>query len=91
MSKTGAAVTCENGNILGGLHSAVSEAIAKYRPVPVLPIGIRDRFGEVGRLPYLKQIMGMTAEYIVQGCTAGHAAKEKQDGRHRTVEERRET
>ena len=68
VSKTGAAVTCENGNILGGLHSAVSEAIAKYRPVPVLPIGIRDRFGEVGRLPYLKQIMGMTAEHIVQAA-----------------------
>ena len=66
--KTGAAVTCENANILGGLYSAVCEAAAQYSPARILPIGIRDRFGEVGRLPYLKETMGMTAQHIVQAA-----------------------
>ena len=28
-------------------------------------IGIKDRFGEVGKMPYLKEVMGMTTEDII--------------------------
>lgn len=85
VNKTSAVVTCENGNILGGLHSAVSEVTAKYGPVPVLPIGIRDRFGEVGRLPYLKQVMGMTAEHIVQAALQAMRQKQSMEERKSRV------
>ena len=61
--KTGVAVTVENHNVIGGLHSAVLEALAHER-IPVYAVGIEDRFGEVGKLPYLRQAMGLTPENI---------------------------
>ena len=61
--KTGVAVTVENHNVIGGLHSAVLEALAHER-IPVYAVGIEDRFGEVGKLPYLRQAMGLNPEHI---------------------------
>jgi transketolase len=61
--KTGVAVTVENHNIIGGLHSAVLEALAHER-IPVYAVGVEDRFGEVGKLPYLRQAMDLTTEHI---------------------------
>ena len=65
--KTGAVLTVENHNIVGGLHAAVLEALARER-VPVLAVGVEDRFGEVGKLPYLKQALGLTKEHILQAA-----------------------
>ncbi len=65
VAKTGCAITAENHNIHGALFSSVAEVLAKRKPTPCLPIGINDRFGEVGKLPYLKQVFHMTAEDIV--------------------------
>ena len=64
VKKTGAAVTVENHNIIGGWYSAICEAVCAEYPVPVEAIGIRDRFGEVGKMPYLKEVFGMRAEDI---------------------------
>ena len=61
--KTGCVLTVENHNVIGGLHSAVCEALAGEK-IPAAAAGIRDRFGEVGMLPYLKQVMGLTPEDI---------------------------
>ena len=61
--KTGAALTVENHNIIGGLHSAVCEALALER-VPVSALGVADRFGEVGKIPYLREALGLTKEDI---------------------------
>ena len=33
--------------------------------MPVTKVGIQDRFGEVGKLPYLRGVMHMTLEDIV--------------------------
>lgn len=63
-SKTRAVVTAENHNIIGGLCSAVSEVLIKECPVPLRAVGINDQFGQVGKLPFLKQIYSMTAEDI---------------------------
>lgn len=62
--KTGNVLTVENHNVIGGLHSAVTEALAK-ECIPVHAIGVPDRFGEVGKLPYLREIMGFTEDNIV--------------------------
>ena len=62
--KTGAVLNIDNHNIIGGLHSAVLEALAEEK-IPAVCIGVPDRFGEVGRLPYLREIMGMTLEDIL--------------------------
>lgn len=72
--KTGAVLTVENHNVIGGLHSAVLEALAEEK-IPVGRVGIEDRFGEVGKLPYLKEAMGLTVENIVKA--AKHAASLK--------------
>ncbi|MBR5093715.1 MAG: transketolase family protein [Oscillospiraceae bacterium] len=63
--KTGAVLTVENHNVIGGLQSAVLEALAQEK-LPVCAVGVPDRFGEVGKLPYLRQVMGLTVENIVE-------------------------
>ncbi|NCA93190.1 transketolase family protein, partial [bacterium] len=68
VKKTGCAVTCENHNIIGGLFSAVSEVITKEYPVTVLPVGVPDVFGEVGKLPYLKELYNLRDIDIVARC-----------------------
>lgn len=68
LSKTKCAVTAENHNVIGGLFSAVSEVVAKNALGPVEPIGILDKFGEVGKLDYLKEKFNMTANDIVKAA-----------------------
>ncbi len=63
--RTGRVLTVENHNVIGGLHSAVLEALAGER-IPAAAIGVQDRFGEVGKLPYLKEALGLTQENILQ-------------------------
>lgn len=46
--KTGAVVTVEEHQIMGGMGSAAAEVLAKNYPVPMEFIGIKDRFGESG-------------------------------------------
>ena len=65
--KTGAVLTVENHNVIGGLHSAVTEALAKEK-IPVCAVGVQDRFGEVGKMPYLREVLGLTVENIVAGA-----------------------
>lgn len=43
--KTGKVVTVEEHSVIGGLGSAVCDAICRYNPVPVLKIGVQDEFG----------------------------------------------
>lgn len=63
--KTGAVLTVENHNLLGGLKSAVSEILCEEYPVPVESIGVMDEFGQVGKLSYLKEVYQMRASDIV--------------------------
>lgn len=63
--KTGAAVTCENHNIIGGLRSAVAEVLTDHCPVPLKAVGVQDHFGEVGKSAYLIKKFKMTADDIV--------------------------
>lgn len=75
VSKTGAAVTAENHNIINGLGSAVSEVLAENKPVPLERVGVKDRFGEVGSVDYLKKTMGLTADDIVTAAKKAIARK----------------
>ncbi|MCL2711416.1 MAG: transketolase family protein [Planctomycetaceae bacterium] len=51
--KTGAVVTVENQSIVGGLGSAVCEALAEHCPVKVKRLGVPDEYGEVATEQYL--------------------------------------
>ncbi len=46
--ETGAIVTAEEHNIIGGLGSAVAEVVAEECPVPVVRVGVNDVFGYSG-------------------------------------------
>ena len=63
--KTGAVLTVENHNVIGGLRSAILETLAEEK-LPVCGVGVPDRFGEVGKLPYLRGVMGLTVENIAE-------------------------
>lgn len=73
--KTGAVVTCENHNVIGGLKSAVAEVLIEEYPVPLRSIGVKDHFGEVAKIDYLKKKYKMTAEDIVKAAKEAIAQK----------------
>jgi len=66
--ETGAIVTCEEHNIIGGLGSAVAEVVAEECPVPMERIGVRDEFGKSGVPAQLLKDYGLTAEDIVKAA-----------------------
>ena len=64
--KTRKVITCENHNVIGGLASAVCEVLSENIPTPLASIGIKDSFGEVGKLNDLKVKFKMTSDDIVK-------------------------
>lgn len=63
--ETGAIVTAEEHNIIGGLGSAVAEVVSENHPVPVLRVGVQDKFGKSGKPDVLLEMYGLTAANIV--------------------------
>lgn len=74
-TKTGAAVVAENHNKIGGLYSAVCDALAGTCPIPVEYVAVEDVFGEVGPQDYLQKRFGLTAENIYKKAKAAIARK----------------
>ncbi|WP_297436718.1 transketolase family protein [uncultured Clostridium sp.] len=66
--ETKAIVTAEEHSIIGGLGSAVSEALSEVFPVPVIKVGVMDTFGESGQPAELLKAYGLTAEKIVEAA-----------------------
>ena len=64
--KTGAIVTAEEHNIMGGLGSAVAEVLCETCPVPMQRIGTQDVFGRSGKPAELLKLYHMTAEDIAE-------------------------
>lgn len=62
--KTGLIVTSENGNIRGGLGSAVAEVTAEFCPTHILFNGVKDRFGQVGGMDFLREQYQLRAQDI---------------------------
>lgn len=63
---TGALVTCEEHSVIGGLGSAVAEALGETVPAPLERVGVRDVFGESGTPAALLIKYQLTAGDIVQ-------------------------
>ena len=66
--ETGAIVTCEEHNVIGGLGSAVAEVLCETCPVPMMRIGTQDVFGKSGKPNELFVEYGLTAEAIVDSA-----------------------
>ena len=73
--KTGAVVVADNHNVIGGLCSAVSEVLSQYCPTVTRFVGIKDRFGQVGKLPFLLEEYEMTAKHIAEAAKDAIANK----------------
>ena len=64
--KTGCVVTAEEHNIIGGLGSAVCEALSEHCPVPVSRVGVNDVFGISGKAKDVLAYFGLTGENIAE-------------------------
>lgn len=64
--ETGCFVTAEDHNVIGGLGSAVAETVAAIKPVPVLRVGVEDRFTESGLPTELYEKYGLTAKAMAE-------------------------
>ncbi|HHV94478.1 MAG TPA: transketolase family protein [Firmicutes bacterium] len=78
--ETGAIVTVEEHNIVGGLGAAVSEVVADQHPCPVKRVGIPDTFADTGPYDELLDRFGLAVDDIVQAAKAALALK-KANGR----------
>ncbi len=75
--ETRAIVTAEEHTVLGGLGGAVAEVTAAERPVPVIRVGIDDRFAESGPYDAVLEAYGMGVSHVVAAARAALKAKEK--------------
>lgn len=75
--KTGAIVTAEEHNIIGGLGSAVAEVLVENAPVPMQRVGTRDVFGRSGKPYPLLEMYGLDAKTIAEKAKAAIAMKAK--------------
>lgn len=64
-SKTGHVITIEEGQINGGLGSAVAECLGENLPTPMVRMGMRDHFGESGKPEELLEYFGLNSNHIV--------------------------
>ena len=64
--KTGKVITVEEHSVIGGLGSAVCDALSAKCPTTVLKVGMNDQFGESGPAGALLAKYGLDAEGIYQ-------------------------
>ena len=64
-AKTGAVVTAEEHQIVGGLGSAVCEVLSERHPTRVVRVGVDDRFGQSGNANALLSHYGLDADGLV--------------------------
>ena len=72
---TGAIVTAEEHNVIGGLGSAVARALALHRPTPMEQVGVADRFGESGPWQALLETFDLTPEAVAAAARRAIARK----------------
>ena len=75
LKKTKCAVVAENHNVIGGLFSAVSEVAVQNCPATIVPVGVKDVFGEVGKLGELAEKFEMTEKDVIEAAKKAVAAK----------------
>lgn len=68
VKKTGAVVTAENHNVMGALTSAVSEVLVENYPAPLRSVGVKEKFGEVGKEAYLRKVFNMEVKDVVKAA-----------------------
>jgi len=67
-AETGAIVTAEEHLLHGGLGTAVAQAVAESRPVPMRYVAIRDQYARSGKPDQLLEMYGLTSQHIAQAA-----------------------
>ncbi len=80
LKQTGAAVTIEDHNIIGGLGSAIAEVAAAEFPVPLERVGLQDIYPQSGEPEALLDHYGIGVINIVEAVKKAAARKEKMKG-----------
>jgi len=75
--ETGALVTAEEHSVLGGLGAAVTEALAERCPVPVVRVGLQDRFAETGPYDELLERYGLGVPAITSAVERALSLKKR--------------
>jgi len=73
--ETGAIVTTEEHNVVGGFGSAVAAFLAGTCPMPVVRHGVEDVFGRSGKAAEVLEAYGLTAEEIAKKAKVALAMK----------------
>jgi len=79
-AETGAIVTVEEHTVHGGLGAAVCEVVCETCPVPVVRVGIPDRFGETGPYEEILARAGLTVERITGAARRAMDLRERKRG-----------
>ncbi len=66
--ETGAIVSAEEHQIIGGLGSAIAEALSVNYPTPLEMVGVNDTFGESGKPDELMKKYGLTHTAIMSAA-----------------------
>ncbi|MGY6562741.1 MAG: transketolase family protein [Luteibaculaceae bacterium] len=74
-AKTGAVVTCEEHNYMGGLGESVAGVLGKHLPKPLEMVAVNDSFGESGTPTELLEKYGLSPRDIVAAAKKAIARK----------------
>lgn len=66
VKKTGAVITLEDHQAMGGLGSAIAELLSENLPTPMKLMGVDDQFGRSGQAEELWQKYKLSHTYIIQ-------------------------
>jgi len=68
ITRTGAALTIEEGQVAAGFGSAICELVSQHHPSPVRRLGVKDRYGQSGDSSELLAEYDLTAHDIYQAA-----------------------
>lgn len=74
VKKTKRVITLEEAQINGGLGGAVAELLSENMPVPMVRMGVKDRFGQSGKPEELLEHYGLSKKHVLM---AVHGLVEK--------------
>ncbi|MFZ6051499.1 transketolase family protein [Halocola ammonii] len=66
--KTGAVVTAEEHQIIGGLGGMIAQTLSSHAPTPIEFVGVNDKFGESGKPHELMAKYGLDAAHVAKAC-----------------------
>jgi len=59
-------MTAEEAQVAGGLGGAVAELLGEHEPLPLIRVGMHDRFGESGDPQQLLEHFELTGPHIAR-------------------------